>query len=64
MRTRKITKVIGALAALSLVAAACGGDDDTADPVTDGPASDTTMADDMASETTMADDMALGHHDG
>ncbi len=63
MRTRKITKVIGALAALSLVAAACGGDDDTAEPASattqaDDMASDTTMADDMASDTTMADDMA------
>ena len=37
MRTRKITKVIGALAALSLVAAACGGDDDAAEPA-DAPA--------------------------
>jgi len=58
MRTRKITKVIGALAALSLVAAACGGDDDTAEPVADDPAVDTTVADDMAPETTVADDMA------
>ena len=58
MRTRKITKVIGALAALSLVAAACGGDDDTAEPVADDPAVETTIADDMASDTTMADDMA------
>ena len=44
--------------ALTLVAAACGGDDDSAD-TTDAPsAPETTMADDMASETTMADDMA------
>ena len=71
MRTRKITKVIGALAALSIVAAACGGDDDstsspdstdapTATTVADDMSSETTVADDMATETTMADDMATG----
>ena len=71
MRTRKITKVIGSLAALSIVAAACGGDDDstsspdptdapTATTVADDMASETTVADDMATETTMADDMATG----
>jgi len=35
MRTRKITRVIGALAALSLVAAACGDDDDDATPASE-----------------------------
>ena len=55
MRSRRFA---GALLALTLVAAACGGDDDSAD-TTDAPsAPETTMADDMASETTMADDMA------
>ncbi|HEY5663771.1 MAG TPA: ABC transporter substrate-binding protein [Ilumatobacter sp.] len=67
MRTRKITKVIGALAALSLVAAACGGDDDTAEPAAeptaepaDEPAAEPAdePADEPAPETTMADDMA------
>jgi NitT/TauT family transport system substrate-binding protein len=61
MRTRRITRTLGALAALSLVAAACGGDDDssssTAAPdTTAGGDTATTMADDTA--TTMADDTA------
>ena len=60
MRTRKITKVIGALAALSIVAAACGGDDDSsstdAPEATDAP--DTTDAPDAtdAPEATDAPD--------
>jgi NitT/TauT family transport system substrate-binding protein len=66
MRTRKITKVIGALAALSFVAAACGGDDDdapaaepaAAEPAADEPAADDMSADDMSADEPAADDMS------
>ncbi len=60
MRNRRITKVISALAALSLVVAACGGDDDDADSPAEEPAAE-EPADDMAAEEPaddMADDMA------
>ncbi len=51
MRTRKITKVIGALAALSIVAAACGGDDDSTSS-TDAPdATDAPSATDAPDAT-------------
>ena len=56
MRTRKITKVIGALAALSLVAAACGGDDDDAEPAEE-PAAEEPADDDMADDDMDDDDM-------
>jgi phosphonate transport system substrate-binding protein len=55
MRARRFA---GALLALTLIAAACGGDDDSADTTDSTDAPETTMADDMATETTMADDMA------
>ena len=56
MRTRKITKVIGALAALSLVAAACGGDDDDAEPA-DEPAAE-EVAEEVAEEEVAEEEMA------
>ena len=56
MRTRKITKVIGALAALSLVAAACGGDDDDAEPA-DEPAAE-EVAEEVAEEEMAEEEIA------
>jgi transforming growth factor-beta-induced protein len=57
VNTSRITRrrsrlVLTTIASLSLVAAACGGDDDDAVPATDAPAQTTA-----APETTMADDM-------
>jgi phosphonate transport system substrate-binding protein len=64
MRSRQFA---GALMALTLVAAACGGDDDSADTpeatsapeATTAPTEATTAPTEPAPETTMADDMAV-----
>jgi len=51
-RTRRL---VTAAVALSLIAAACGGDDDTATDSTDGATATTTAATDGATATTTAD---------
>ncbi len=64
--TRSMTRAIGALAALALVAAACGGDDDAAEPApaeaTDEATADASdeMSDDMSDEMSdeVSDDMS------
>lgn len=61
MRSRNITKVMGAFAALSLVAAACGGDDDDAatDAVDEAVDEAEEVVEDAVDEAgDMADDMA------
>lgn len=67
MRSRRFA---GALLSLTLVAAACGGDDDSAEPApettaaaADEPAPETTMAEEPAPETTMAEEPENMHPD-
>ncbi len=55
---RRIKKLATAVVALSLVAAACGGDDDASEPAADEPAASEPAADEPAADEPAADEPA------
>jgi general L-amino acid transport system substrate-binding protein len=54
---KKWQRAAGAVAALALIASACGGDDDSADDTGDGPVEDTAAPDDVTEDTAAPDDV-------
>jgi general L-amino acid transport system substrate-binding protein len=54
---KKWQRAAGAVAALALIASACGGDDDSADDTDDAPVEDTAAPDDVTEDTAAPDDV-------